>query len=672
MVDSPRLKGREAKLQKEIKQCFKRSKQRLDLASKNWEFDKKLMLGLIGPNANGVVNGIAEPYGLFRSLTSNILVASPEVYFEAKKPEQSEIMGFAGDATNYDFEIGRYQSALKRALWRTFPYGIGFVAENVESKYDYSEKGERDRIKQQTINWINPPTRDVLVDADGFRYDLFDHRYIMCAYYMSVEEVENAKDADGKPFYRNLGDLEKVPSSNESTVKTDVRGDQLLGNGSRFQGSQNKNPKFNQLKIWRMYDRVGDRGEPMVYHFLDFEKRLICEEVWPVQVEIQGRCQFPVKAFVQNEESEEFYPPSEISLIRPQIINKIKLNAEINDVLTNKLNILVALSPYLDDKKMGMMLKSGKRPRYILTSNADVLLKESNLPKIDEAGEALQRLQDPMLDPSILQAMNLIDLQIQNIMGYGFPSRGGLPAIRSAKEAARVADSMQRSLLDRQTSIERFTRDCALYHLLLLKAITPADQKRYFKVTDKMSAIKTWLSYNPTEIPDESDIFCDVYVGSSTPQNLDAKKAQWNSNIQVMWPLLEKMGMSPAPLLFKWAEINGIKHPDQFMKNQKGAAQELLAAVIRSGQMGQSPQSTQMLLKAILTAVDSVLGPGEKQAVYQAMEKTKQKESGGMKGLQGAQQAAGALGGEGGMPEAPAGDKALGNSAGAVSMADTQ
>jgi hypothetical protein len=186
-----------------------------------------------------------------------------------------------------------------------------------------------------------------------------------------------------------------------------------------------------------------------------------------------------------------------------------------------------------------------------------------------------------------------------------------------------------------------------------------------------MSAIKTWLQYSPREIPDEEDIFCDVYAGSSTPQSLDAKKAQWNSNIQVMWPLLEKMGYSPAPLLFKWAEVNGIKNPQQFMKNQKGAAQELLAAVIRSGQMGQSPKSTQMLLKAILTAVDSVLGEGEKQAVMQAMKQASQKEAGGMKGLQGAQQAAASIGGGGEAPEGSGGPPALKNDPGNVSMADS-
>jgi hypothetical protein len=659
VVASPVLKGREGKIQKEIKACFSRAKKRLEDASKQWEFDKKLMMGMLGPNNTG----IAEPYGLFRSLTSNILVSSPEVYFEGKKPEQSEIARFLGDAVNYDFEIGKYQGALKRAVWRTFPYGIGYVAENVETKHEY-ENGKRVGIKSQTFNWINPPTRDVMVDADGFRHDLFDHRYIFMAYYKTVEELENEEDGEGKPFYRNLQDLDKIPSSNEGTRTADSRANQVLGNGARNQGPQSKNPKFNQLKCWKMYDRVGDKGEPMVYHFLDFDKRLICEEEWPVPVEIQGKCQFPVRAFVQNEEAEDFYPPSEISLIRPQIINKIKLNGELIDVLTNKLNVIAGLSPYIDDKKLGAMLKGGKRPRYIITSNIDVLAQGANAPKIDSAADALSRLQDPMLDPAIIQAMNLIDLQIQNIMGYGFPSRGGLPAIRSAKEAARVADSMSRSLLDRQTIIEKFTRDCALYHALLLKEVTPTDEKRYFRVTDKMSAVQTWLDYNPNEIPDESDIFCDVYAGSSTPQNLDAKKAQWNSNMQVMWPLLEKMGYSPAPLLFKWSEINGIKNPDQFMKNQKGAAQELLAAVIRSGQMGQSPASTQMLLKAILTAVDSVLGPGEKQAVYQAMEKAKQMESGGMKGLQGVQAAAGAAG------AAPSGEAALGNDAGNVSMGD--
>jgi hypothetical protein len=665
------LRGKDAKLQKEIKACFERSKKRLEKASTGWEFDRKLMIGKYGPNTSG----ISEAYGLFRSLVSNILVSSPEAYFEGKKPEQSEIAKFMGDATNYDMEIGKYQVALKRGLWRTFPYGIGYVAENVESKYDYKDNGQRDKIKSQSFNWINPPSKDVLVDADGFRHDLYDHRYVFMAYYKTVDELEGEKDQDGKPFYKNLGDLDKAPSSNEGMAKNaDMRSEQVLGNGSSFQGPQQKNPKFNQLKLWKMYDRVGKDGDPMVYHIFDWNKKLVAEEDWPVPVEIQGRCQFPVRPLVQSEESEDFYPPSEVSLIRPQLVNKVRLNDEMIRVLTNKLDILVGLSPYVDDKKLGKMLKSGDRPRYMITSNNDVLQSESNLPKVDQASDALTRLQDPMLDPAILQAMNVIDLQIQNIMGYGFPSRGGLPAIRSAKEAARVSDSMQRSLLDRQTIIEKFTRDCAIYHVLLLKAVTPEDEKRYYRVTDKMSAVQTWLTYNPTEIPNESDIFCDVYVGSSTPQNLDAKRAQWTSNLQVMWPLLEKMGYSPAPLLFKWAEVNGVKNPDQFMKNQKGASQELLAALIRAGQMGNSPDSTKMLLKAVLSSVDSVLGPGEKQAVYQAMQKATAKDKGGLKGLQGAQQAAGALGagegGDGGSPEAPAGGQAMGNAPGGVQLGD--
>ena len=656
---SPVLKGREGKIQKEIKACFQRAKKRLEDASKQWDFDKRLMMGQLGPNNTG----IAEPYGLFRSLTSNILVSSPEVYFEGKKPEQSQIAAFLGDAVNYDFEIGRFQGALKRAVWRTFPYGIGYVAENVETKHDYDDKGKRVGILSQTINWINPPTRDVLVDADGFRHDLFDHRYVFMAYYKTVKELEDETDVDGKAFYSNLGEIEKIPSSNEGTKTNDTRSGQVLGNGARGQGPQTKNPKYNQLKLWKMYDRIGTKGDPMVYHFLDFDKRLVAEEEWPVPVEIQGKCQFPVRPFVQNEEAEDFYPPSEISLIRPQLINKIKLNGELIDVLTNKLNLIAALSPYLDDKKMGAMLKGGKRPRYIVTSNIDVLAQGANAPKIDSASDALTRLADPMLDPAILQAMNVVDLQIQNIMGYGFPSRGGLPAIRSAKEAARVSDAMSRSLLDRQTIIEKFTRDCALYHAMLLKEITPEEEQRYFRVTDKLAAVQTWLKYNPTEIPNETDIFCSVYAGSSTPQNLDAKKAQWNSNMQVMWPLLEKMGYSPAPLLFKWAEINGVRNPDQFMKNQKGAAQELLAAIIKTGIDGPSPQSTQTLIKAQMTAIDAVLGPGEKQAVYQAMEKAQQKKQGGLQGLASAQAAAGAVGAG---PE-----PALGNDAGNVQMADT-
>ena len=646
------------KIQKEIKQQFKRAEERLRKASKNWDFDRKLMYGQVGPNGNG----IAEPEGLFRSLVSNILVSVPGVLFEAKRQEASEIAAFLGPAVDYDFEIGRFQTALKRAVWRVFPYGIGWVAENVETEYEYDKKGERSGIAHQFFNWVNPPNRDVLVDPDGFRHDLYDHRFIFLAYYKTVEEIQNERDLDGKKFYSNLDRLESLPPANEGSKSDEARTKQSFAMTDSTTGQ--KNPKVRQLKLWKMYDRVGENGTPMVYHILDADKRYVAEEEWPVPVKIQGKVQFPARPFVFSPEAEDFYPPSEVSYIRPQIINKIKMCDQFySDMTDNKIRTMVALSPYFNKDTLGKALKGGssKKPVVIVTSNIDALALGANAPKVDEAGHALQRLQDITADPMLIQGLQVLDLQIQNIMGYGFPSRGGLPAIRSAKEAARVSDSMQRALLDRQTAVEQFTRDCALYHTLLMKAIMPEDTERYARVTDKSSALSTWFKYNPTQIPDETDIFCDVYVGSSTPQTLDSKRSQWLQTMQIMWPLLEKMGMSPAPLLYEFARIFSIKNPDQFMKNQKGAAQELLAAIVKAGQMGDSPETRKLLLKAQMTFIDAVLNAGEKQAVMQAMQKDKEKQQqqamGPMGGVKTAQAAAGEEGG-------------MSNSEGSVSMGD--
>jgi hypothetical protein len=655
VVAASKLKS---KIEKEAKVQFKRAEARLKKASKQWSYDQKLMYGQVGPNGNG----LAEPEGLFRSLVSNIFVQVPEVYFESKRIEGAQIAAFLGPAINYDFEIGNFRAACKRAIWRTFPYGIGYVAENVETDHEYSEKGERIGIRRQFFNWTNPPVRDVLVDPDGFRHDLYDHRFIFIADYPTVQDLHDAKDADGKALYSNLDNIENLSPANEaSQYPEDARVRQTIGMGGNTKNDNN--PKYKQLKRWRMYDRIGDKGTPMVYSFLDVDKRLICEEEWPAQVKIQGRLQFPVRAFVFSQEAEDFYPPSEVSYIRPQIVQKIKVfDQYISDSADNKIRTLIALSPYFTEAKLGKALKGGssKKPVVLLTTNADALMAQANVPKVDEAGHALARLPDVMADPGALQALQVLDLQIQNIMGYGFPSRGGLPAIRSAKEAARVSDSMQRSLLDRQTSIENFTRDCANYHALLMKAVMPEDTDRYVRITDKSSAIGTWFQYNPNEIPDETDLFCDVYVGSSTPQSLDAKRAQWLQTMQIMWPLLEKMGMSPAPLLFEFAKIFAIKNPDQFMKNQKGAAQELLAAIVQAGRMGDGTQTRQMLLKAEMTFIDSVLNAAEKNQVFQAIQKSdeqKAKMGGAMKGAEQAQEMAG----EGkGMP----------NSEGSVSLGD--
>ena len=432
-------KIKNSKVEKDAKQQFKRAESRLKKASKSWEYDQKLMYGQVGPNGNG----LAEPEGLFRSLVSNILVNIPEVFFESKRMEGMEIAGFLGPAVNYDFEIGKFQTALKRAVWRCFPYGIGYVAENVETEHDYSDKGERIGIRRQFFNWINPPVRDVLVDPDGFRHDLFDHRFIFLACYKTVREIEDATDEDGKKLYSNLDNLQNLAPANEaSRYPEDARVRQAIGMGGYTRSD--KNPKFKQLKLWKMYDRIGEKGTPMVYTFLDVDKRLICEEEWPAQVMIQGKVQFPVKAFVFSQESEDFYPPSEVSYIRPQIVQKIKIfDQYISDCADNKIRTLVALSPYFTEAKLGKALKGGssKKPVVLLTSNTDTLLAAAGVPKVDEAGHAIARLADIQADPAAIQALQILD------MDFGDPAaRPPVPATCTVRSRPAISRRSKRRL----------------------------------------------------------------------------------------------------------------------------------------------------------------------------------------------------------------------------------
>jgi hypothetical protein len=638
------LSAKDKKIEKEGKACLKRSQAHLKRNSAGWDENKALMLGRV----KGGKNGISEGYGLFKSLVSNMFVSTPEVYFEGKKEEQRLIAGYISDATNYDFTIGHLYDAQLKSLWRCFPYGFGYIAEQVESVFGYDEKGEKSDVLVQRFGWRPIPNRDVLFDPDGFSYWFEDHRYQFIAHYKTISEIRNYKPQGNERGYFNLEFLEKLPKANEQTRPSPNRESAYISATGGPPAGDDENPDFRQVKLWRWYDRVNGK----VCDFCDGDNRLIRVEDWPLPVQIQGLLQFPGKMMVLNPETDQFYPPSEVDLIKTQLTNMQRLNDRLMTGLTTKLEAYVGLSPYVTKESMGKLIDQKTGIKFILTSSIDMLAAAANAPKVDSAQDVVHRIQEIEPSQNLIPGLQECRNQIQNILGYGSPSRGGLPQIRSAKEASRVSDAMQKALLGRQTTLEHFTRELAMYHVLLLKAAVPPDSERYFKQTDKGIGLNSWMKYSPSAIPDEQDLFCDVYVGTSTPKSLDSKRAQFMQEVQVIGTWIKEMNLSPAPMAYRYAEIFGVRSIDQLFKNQRGAAMELMAAYIRMSQMGaETPPG--LVDKAILQMVDAILPPAMKQQVIDSLSE----EGGG-------------AGGGGGQPNAPVADpfKQMGNPEGAVDM----
>ena len=640
---------RAEKLEPELKVLHKRSMDHLKLFSASWGENRKLMYGK--PSIGSAIqtkNGYAMAFGLFRSLVSNILVTTPDVFFETTKEELRQIALFLGDACSWDFHIGGFHGAMVKALWQTFPYGYGVIAEDMETKF--LGEGQDRFIGEQRYFFKNHPPRDLGVDPDGFSIDLTDHRGLWIAYYRSVHDIHTALKAGEKKehLYFNTDGIDEFPMANNQTL-TDK--DRYFKIGNILGSTGELPPKFRQLKIWRFYDRVNET----ISDVLDHDKRMILHDEWPMKIKIQGLLQFPVRLLAMNTESDDFYPTPEIELIKPQLKNLVSLNDQLMVDLTTKIRKYIGLSPYVDQAKMGKILDPKQPNTYEVTTNTDVLQAQANLPKVDSAADIIHKIPDIEPSQMLVPGMQQIEGQIQNVLAYGQANRGGLPAIRSAKEAARVSDAVQKSLLGRQSDLEKFTVACANYHVQLLKISTPPDSERYMRITDRLSAVGLWRKYNPKQIPDETDLFCFAYVGTSTPQTLDSKRAQFLQEMQIMAPIIEKNQLSLIPLLYRYGEVFSVKYMDSFLKNQKGAAMMLQAALVRAGQLGdQAPPD--LTLKPMMDLIDSVLSPSEKQQVIEAAK---------MQGKAGGGQA----------PSAPGGDtpfKQAGNPAGAVDMGAPQ
>ncbi len=617
------------KLEKEAKWMLLRAKKHLKNESMRWESNRNLMFGKLTSDERGPVkNSIAEVYGTWRTLISNILAQTPECLIQSKKPELDPFVVGLSDVVNYDFKVGKVRNKLVRALWQNFPYGMGIIAEDFTTVKAYNEKGEVTGIESIAYNWRNIPARDALFDPDGFEIDLRDHRVLFLAYYKTVRELKTEKNDEGKRVYRNTEDIENLPRANPLS-KTE-RDRYFQADPSQYlqsdQGAKTP-PEFHQLKIWRMYDRENEK----IQDFADFDHRLLLEDEWPMKVKIQGVLQFPIKILALNVDPDKFYPTPECDLVRSQIANKVKLNEILMTDSTTKIRRYLGLSPYVTKDLMGKLLDPKMPNSYQITTNLDLAAANADIPKVDSAADLIHKIPDIEPDPNLVPAMGVIDNQLFNIMGYKQAGAAGGPQVRSAKEAARIADAMQRSLVERQTTIEEFVRDMVIYHVMLLKetaAGSPMAEKRYFPVVSELGVLQQWQEFDPNKIPDEKYLAWDIYVGSSTPQTLDSKRAQTMQMVQILAPILSQEGYSLVPLLNEWAKVFTVRNVDQLMRNQKGAARVLLGALIKAGQMGREAPPD-LLLHPAMETIQAVLSPGEIKMVVEAMQKPGKAASGG-------------------------------------------
>ena len=640
-------------IQKEGRSLLVKGKGHLKKNMVDWDENKRLMMGYNKEKKNG----IAEAYGIFRSIASSMLAQTPRPYFEAKKEEQRMIAAALGDAVYYDFDISNLRLRLMKALWQNFPYGFGYIVEDVETEHERSKKGEIIGIKNQFFTWRNVHPRDVIFDPDGFYTDFSDHRFQGIAYYKTIHELRTEVDNDGKPFYSNLDKVENLPKANEGT-DPNMRGrtkniaDSFMSNVDEAITAE-QDPNFYQIKLWRVYDRPN----ACIMDFADADHRLIGYHDWPMPVTIQNRLQFPGKMLAMNQESDGFYPPAELSLIKPQLQNMVRINDQLMTDLTVKLRAYIALSPYFDKERLGEILDLKIPNKVLFSNNVDVLQQQSNLPKVDDIKDAFSKLPDIQVDPQLFPGLQECRAQIQRIMNL--PNTAGMPAPRSSKEAARLAAQQQAALMQRQTPLEETVSALALYHSQLLKYAAPYTKQRYFRMTDKLLGMNQWASYNPSEIPDETDLYCDVYIGSSTPQTLDTKKAEKMQMASTLLPYVEKLGLDPRPIIYELGQVFQWKYMDSFFQNQKGAAMEALAALVKAGQMG-SQAPPEMLYLAFQKLIDSTLNAGEKQAVIKAMQQAGQAGAAGVAGPANDEQAGAPPG-----PIEPA--QAAGNQTGIVS-----
>ncbi len=586
----------------------------------DWQSNARLMLGdTTGTEAEGIPKGVghrskglAYAWGLVRSLVSEIYAQNPQVLVEPLNQELRQHGRIITRIMQSDMERMRVERVMNRAIRDCFPFGYGAVIEAVDNyvSVHVDDDGEEQPVldgQHFHLRRIHP--NDLLFDPNGREYDLSDHRFIGIRFYPTIAWLRQEADRQKKKgvAWRLPENLDEAP---ESVPETKIGQNNMEKTQSTlgFGTMQESDPEYRQVSVIELHDKVRKK----IVYVLEFNQFEMASVPWPAQFCMEGRELYPVTLIYLNEPTEGFYPIPELRPIRPQLLELANLARMMREDAAQKFRKIATMAEFIDPAQKGEIADMTKANNLLAFDRRAIeeFFGEENVSRDFDVRKLVGVLDDVYVNRDHPARYAMVEQEIQNILGYGPASRGGIPRVRSAREAMLIADANESRLQEKIGLVEDAFRQICEKHLMFLQQ--KQEMTRYARNFPEVARLAPFFAYNRDQL--KGEFAFSIFGGSSTPKNTDARKAQVREMFQIMGPILQQAQIDIRPLVEVVAKAHGWDEVDFLYRDVR---KELLALAATSFAVQHGQAQPQALLEAVARVVQTGLSEAELQALAQ-------------------------------------------------------
>lgn len=592
--------------------------------SGEWDENKRLVFNSSDPGEKqgslpawmgGSENSIAYGWGLYEGLETTIYVQNPEIIASARDAGLMPVAKMVTDIVRYDIDQMDVKSVGNLLLLDTFICGYGALIEDARTykeKYQ-NEKGEEDeRVAEQEFEVRRIDPKDILFDRNARRLDLSDSNYLFVAWYPTVNQLRD--DPEITDFPEDI--IDEAPECSEnirSVAPAEGPVERQAATAARGGTTGEKDPAFKTILVWEIFDKVNKKK----LYMLDFKHRIIGEGQWPVDLKYGCRDMFPVTILFQHPVPGRFYPMPEATLIAPQLreINVVERMIS-EDTRTKWRKYLTLAGIFSEDQKAQVTDTTiANALIYVDAAKLTDILGIQGTPDIGQID--LRNLVVPMEDVSpkkdLFQRYDMLEKEVQHIVGYGPSARGGMPSTRSAREAMMVNQQQERKLDKRKSRINDFYRLVAMKHVRFIQKFQSVD--RYAKIYPKSVGLEEWFKYTRDDI--RGDFEFDVITGTTTPKNTETKKASELQLFQAIMQLQPQLQFDPRVPFQRLASFYDWDGVDDLWGATDQKIKALVMALIGFGKGKVPPEA---LVNSASQAAMAWAGPGKMKLWAQELE----------------------------------------------------
>lgn len=561
------------------------------------------------PWATHGANQVAYGWGLYEGLETSIYVQNPDVIASGLDSTMVPTAKRVTAIVDYDFDQMNVKDVGNLCLLDTFVCGYGAVIECVETYHQKDEEGKNTgQVNGQEFEIRRVAPADILFDPSARRLDLSDCKYLFTAWYPTVQQLKDDPNVTNLPK-----DVDDWPECNEYT-RSHAKGE---GTSERMAGGQNegeKDPAFKTVCVWEGYDKV---NHELLYLSDTPVSKIIGRAPWPVNLRYGCRDLFPHTLLYSHPVPGRFYPRPEAELIAPQLREINITERMISQDSRTKFRKWITISGlFSEDQKSkitdtsvanAMLFVDGTKLPELLGMSGNISIEQLDLSRL------VVPIEDIAPKADLYTRYQMLEGEIQHIVGYGPAQRGGLPSTRSAREAMMINQKQDARLDKRKDRITDFYRLMAMKHIRFLQKYMSID--RYAKVLPKSGELGDWIKYGRLDV--QGDFEFDVVAGSSVPKNTEVKRASELQLFQTVAPILMQSGMPVRPAFERLAEYYNWDNIDDLFANVKEKAKAVLAQM---AQFSKAQVPPEQFLNTVAQLLQAELTPAEFQQMAQQLQ----------------------------------------------------